>query len=84
MLDESTLDMLRGWYDGSAALAGLDVDTDLRWRLLHALVAHGKADLAEINAEEERDPTSTGHRRAQRPVHCARPSRPRTRRGTAR
>jgi aminopeptidase N len=65
VLDESTLDVLRGWYDGSAVLEGLDVDTDLRWRLLQALVAHGKADLPEINAEEERDPTSTGHRRAQ-------------------
>ncbi|WP_329787260.1 aminopeptidase N [Lentzea sp. DG1S-22] len=65
VLDDSTVDVLRGWYDGSAVLEGLDVDTDLRWRLLHALVAHGKADLAEINAEEERDPTSTGHRRAQ-------------------
>ncbi|MCG8926192.1 aminopeptidase N [Lentzea sp. CC55] len=65
VLDDSTVDVLRGWYDGSAVLEGLDVDTDLRWRLLQALVAHGKADLAEINAEEERDPTSTGHRRAQ-------------------
>ncbi|SDP55165.1 aminopeptidase N [Lentzea jiangxiensis] len=65
VLDDSTVDVLRGWYDGSAVLEGLDVDTDLRWRLLHALVAHGKADLADINAEEERDPTSTGHRRAQ-------------------
>ncbi|HUQ56861.1 aminopeptidase N [Lentzea sp.] len=65
VLDDSTVDVLRGWYDGSAVLEGLDVDTDLRWRLLQALVAHGKAGLAEINAEEERDPTSTGHRRAQ-------------------
>ncbi|MFD5827496.1 aminopeptidase N [Lentzea sp. NPDC060358] len=65
VLDDSTVDVLRGWYDGSAVLEGLDVDTDLRWRLLQALVAHGKAGLAEIDAEEERDPTSTGHRRAQ-------------------
>ncbi|SDL88784.1 aminopeptidase N [Lentzea albidocapillata subsp. violacea] len=65
VLDDSTVDVLRGWYDGTAVLEGLDVDTDLRWRLLQALVAHGKADLPEINAEEERDPTSTGHRRAQ-------------------
>ncbi|MEV6243315.1 aminopeptidase N [Lentzea sp. NPDC051838] len=65
VLDESTLDVLQGWFDGSAVLEGLDVDTDLRWRLLQALVAHGRADLAEITAEEERDPTSTGHRRAQ-------------------
>ena len=59
------MDILRGWYDGSAVLEGLDVDTDLRWRLLHALVAHGKADLAEIDAEEERDPTSTGQRQSE-------------------
>ncbi|MET9229037.1 aminopeptidase N [Lentzea sp. NPDC003310] len=65
VLDDSTVDVLRGWYDGSAVLEGLDVDTDLRWRLLQALVAHGRAGLDEINAEEERDPTSTGHRRAQ-------------------
>jgi aminopeptidase N len=65
VLDDSTVDVLRGWYDGTAVLEGLDVDTDLRWRLLQALVAHGKAGLAEIEAEEERDPTSTGHRRAQ-------------------
>ncbi|MGI5502163.1 aminopeptidase N [Lentzea sp. CA-135723] len=65
VLDESTAEVLRGWYDGSAGLEGLEVDTDLRWRLLQALVAHGKADLPEITAEEERDPTSTGHRRAQ-------------------
>ena len=65
VLDDSTVDVLRGWYDGTAGLEGLDVDTDLRWRLLQALVAHGKADLPEITAEEERDPTSTGHRRAQ-------------------
>ncbi|SFR29319.1 aminopeptidase N [Lentzea waywayandensis] len=65
VLDDSTVDVLRGWYDGTAVLEGLDVDTDLRWRLLQALVAHGKADLPEITAEEERDPTSTGHRRAQ-------------------
>ncbi|GLY49092.1 aminopeptidase N [Lentzea sp. NBRC 102530] len=65
VLDDATVDVLRGWYDGSAELPGLDVDTDLRWRLLQALVAHGKADLPEIIAEEERDPTSTGHRRAQ-------------------
>ncbi|WP_394613190.1 aminopeptidase N [Lentzea sp. JNUCC 0626] len=65
VLDDATAEILRGWYDGSAGLEGLEVDTDLRWRLLQALVAHGKADLPEITAEEERDPTSTGHRRAQ-------------------
>ncbi|GAA2671497.1 MULTISPECIES: aminopeptidase N [Actinosynnema] len=65
VLDEEAVAVLKGWLDGSAPLAGLDVDTDLRWRLLQALVAHGAAGAEEIAAEEERDPTSTGHRRAQ-------------------
>ncbi|WP_199442393.1 aminopeptidase N [Umezawaea beigongshangensis] len=63
--DAELLRVLRGWFDGSAPLPGLDVDTDLRWRLLTALVAHGEAGLDEIAAEEERDPTATGHRRAE-------------------
>ena len=54
---------------------GLTVDTDLRWRLLHALVAHGAVGglghtggdpEALIAAEQERDPTSTGQRQAER------------------
>ncbi|TQM80629.1 aminopeptidase N [Saccharothrix saharensis] len=65
VLDEATLAVVRGWLDGTDVLDGLDVDTDLRWRLLHALVAHGAADLDEIRAEEERDPTATGRRKAE-------------------
>ena len=42
------------------------VDTDLRWRLLQALVAHGAAAESAINAELERDPTATGQREAER------------------
>jgi aminopeptidase N len=42
------------------------VDTDLRWRLLFALVAHGAAGEAEIAAELERDPTAAGQRNAER------------------
>ncbi|SHG90558.1 aminopeptidase N [Streptoalloteichus hindustanus] len=57
---------VRGWLDGSAPLPGLVVDTDLRWRLLQALVAHGAAGEAEIAAEEERDRTATGRRQAER------------------
>jgi aminopeptidase N len=52
--------------DGPDVPAGLTVDTDLRWRLLQALVAHGAAGEAEIDAEELRDPTSTGRRQAER------------------
>ncbi|WP_309113824.1 aminopeptidase N [Saccharothrix sp.] len=65
VLEAADLEVVRGWYDGTDVLPGLDVDTDLRWRLLQALVAHGAADLPEITAEEERDPTATGRRRAE-------------------
>jgi aminopeptidase N len=50
-------------------LAGLEVDTDLRWRIVAALAAAGAidADDAEapfIDAEAERDPTAAGERHA--------------------
>jgi aminopeptidase N len=66
LLERDTVAVLRGWLDGSAPLPGLVVDTDLRWRLLQALVAHGAATEAEIDEEELRDPTATGHRHAER------------------
>ncbi|HWO63906.1 MAG TPA: aminopeptidase N, partial [Umezawaea sp.] len=65
VLDADSLAVIRGWYDGTDVLDGLEVDTDLRWRLLQSLTAHGAADLPEIQAEEQRDPTATGHRRAE-------------------
>ncbi|TVT60078.1 aminopeptidase N [Amycolatopsis rhizosphaerae] len=65
VLDEATLGVLAGWLDGSAPLPGLTVDADLRWRLLTALVAHGKAAEAEIDAELARDDTATGRRQAE-------------------
>ncbi|GDY32354.1 aminopeptidase N [Gandjariella thermophila] len=66
VLSEDQLAVVRGWLDGSTPLSGLVVDTDLRWRLLHALAAHGKAGEEEIQRELERDPTATGRRRAER------------------
>ncbi|ASO19135.1 aminopeptidase N [Actinoalloteichus hoggarensis] len=66
VLTEEQLTVLRGWLDGSNPLPGLTVDTDLRWRLLLALVAHGAADTAEIEAELRRDATATGRRHAER------------------
>ncbi|SDD51966.1 aminopeptidase N [Actinokineospora iranica] len=66
VLDEAKLATLRGWLDGSAPLPGLVVDTDLRWRLLHALVAHGVAGEDEISAELKTDSTAAGHRQAER------------------
>ena len=66
VLNTDQLAVLRGWLDGSAPLKGLTVDTDLRWRLLQALVAHGAAEESEIDAELIQDPTATGQRRAER------------------
>ena len=56
--------VLRGLLDGTGAVPGLTVDTDLRWTLLSSLGAVGAADLPEIEAELERDPTAAGQRRA--------------------
>jgi len=66
VLDDDTLDLLAGWLDSSAPLPGLTVDTDLRWRLLLAQVAHGRLGEAEIDAELRRDPTAAGGRNAER------------------
>ncbi len=56
--------LLRGLLDGSTALDGLDVDTDLRWALLHRLVVLGEAGLDEVEAEHARDRTAAGERHA--------------------
>lgn len=66
VLDDEQIAVLRGWLNGSAPLKGLTVDTDLRWQLLQALVAHGAAEETEIDAELERDQTATGRRKAER------------------
>ncbi len=58
------LALLAGLLDGSAHLDGLEVDTELRWRLLQRLASEGAAGPAEIDAELERDPTDAGERRA--------------------
>ncbi|MFF1879125.1 aminopeptidase N [Leifsonia sp. NPDC058230] len=45
---------------GETALDGLEVDTDLAWELLIALVAGGKAGTAEIDAALKADNTANG------------------------
>ncbi|HZY29868.1 MAG TPA: ERAP1-like C-terminal domain-containing protein, partial [Jiangellaceae bacterium] len=50
--------------DGGDILPGLQVDTDLRWSLLHRLVIIGAAGDAHIAAELDRDDTATGRRQA--------------------
>jgi len=57
---------LRALHDGSLALEGLEVDTDLRWELLEGLVLVGAADEAEIDAALEADNTANGAQAAAR------------------
>jgi aminopeptidase N len=67
---------LKGLLDGSVVVEGLAMDAELRWTLLHRLVALGRADLDEIDAELALDPTAAGQRhaascRAARPTAAA-------------
>ncbi len=64
--------VIAGLLSGETVVEGLAVDTDLRWHLLRRLCALGAADVPEIEAEVERDPTAAGHRQAA----AARASRP--------
>lgn len=58
------LALLAGLLDGSVALDGLSVDTDLRWSLLWRLVSRGVRGEDEIDAELARDATDAGERHA--------------------
>jgi aminopeptidase N len=58
------LDFVAGLLDGSEVLAGLAVDTELRWSLLRRLAATGRAGDAEVDAELANDPTDAGRRHA--------------------
>ncbi|MCW0212474.1 MAG: aminopeptidase N [Pseudonocardia sp.] len=66
VLPDATLERMKGWLLDVDVPEGLTVDTDLRWRLLQALVAHGKAGEAEIAEELALDPTAAGNRQAER------------------
>jgi aminopeptidase N len=61
---EPGLDRVQGLYDNSAALEGLEVSTDVRWTLLTALAAGGRANDGVVDAELERDATISGQERA--------------------
>ncbi|MFF0728091.1 aminopeptidase N [Streptomyces sp. NPDC004134] len=61
---DGQLDLLAGLLDGSRTIEGLDVDTELRWALLHRLAATGRAGEDAIAAELERDKTAAGERHA--------------------
>ena len=55
---------IKALYDGSATLEGLELDVDLQWSLLIALVRGGIAGDAEIDAREQEDDTMTGRQNA--------------------
>ncbi len=57
---------LRGLLDGSMALDGLEIDTDLRWEILEGLVLNGAAEADEVDAELAGDNTSNGAQAAAR------------------
>ncbi|WP_103536124.1 aminopeptidase N [Streptomyces sp. SM11] len=58
------LDLLQSLLDGTESIAGLAVDTELRWAFVQRLAASGLLDEEEIAAEYERDRTAAGERHA--------------------
>ncbi|MDQ1601189.1 MAG: aminopeptidase, partial [Actinomycetota bacterium] len=63
-VSDAQLAIVRAVLDGTEQLDGLTIDTDLRWHLLHQLVAAGKADELEVDRELDADDTATGRRQA--------------------
>lgn len=61
---DAQLDAVADVLDGRRSLAGLTVDTDLRWELLTALVAGGRAGDTDVAAQLSEDATATGQRAA--------------------
>ncbi|MEY9937109.1 aminopeptidase N [Streptacidiphilus sp. MAP5-3] len=59
---EEDLRLVSGLLAGTARIDGLDVDQELRWALLAALVVGGAAGDAELTAELARDNTASGKR----------------------
>jgi aminopeptidase N len=58
------LDLLAALLAGEDVVPGLAMDVDLRWHVLHRLVARGVAAESEIDAELDRDDTAAGQRHA--------------------
>ncbi|MCM6762201.1 aminopeptidase N [Rathayibacter sp. ZW T2_19] len=58
------LDAVDSLRSGAAALEGLEIDTDLSWELLIALVAGGRAGTDEIDSALAADNTATGQQSA--------------------
>ena len=62
----SHVSAIQGVKDGSIALDGLTIDTDLSWELLEALVLNGAAGHDEIDAALAADNTANGAQAAAR------------------
>ena len=58
--------VLHALLDGSIALDGLEIDTDLSWELLEGLVLNGAAGNPEIDAALANDNTANGQQAAAR------------------
>ena len=53
-------DLLKAWLNGEEVPEGLQIDTDMRWRILTALARLGAADREAVDAELQRDNTISG------------------------
>ena len=61
---EEQLEAVRGLFDATQTLDGLDLDVDLKWDLLVSLVRGSVATESDIDALEAEDDTMTGHQNA--------------------
>ncbi|NQX10094.1 aminopeptidase N [Microbacteriaceae bacterium VKM Ac-2855] len=61
---DTHLDAIQALLDGDASLEGLDIDTDLGWELLIALVAGGRVGADAIDTALASDNTATGQQSA--------------------
>ena len=55
---------LRGLLNGEIEIAGLNMDTDLRWNLLEGLAILGLTDQYEVEQFKEQDRTANGNQQA--------------------
>jgi aminopeptidase N len=60
---QASLEKVAAMLEGGEAIAGIDVDTDLRWLIVGQLSEEGKADVALIQATMAGDPSDIGRRR---------------------
>ena len=59
---DEQLDWVEALYRESVELPGLEIDADMRWELLTALVVGGRSEEADIEAELSRDNTANGQK----------------------